>query len=141
MRIAEFAQATGFAVDTLRYYEKIGLIEPPLRDSAGHRVYGPAELRWAEFLGRLKTTGMPISGMLAYARARAEGEVTTPERARMLREHRAEVARRVAELQDCLSVLDSKIASYEATMSDAKGPDHVAEHTGNTRRTRPQAAR
>ena len=140
MRIAEFARATGFPVDTLRYYEKIGLIDPPLRDSAGHRVYGDAELRWAEFLHRLRTTGMSISEMLAYARARAEGDATAPERAEMLRQHRAEVAARVADLQECLSILDTKIATYEAMMSDAKGPDHAAPDHRDQRGTRPQAA-
>lgn len=140
MRIAEFARATGFPVDTLRYYEKIGLIDPPLRDSAGHRVYGAGELRWAEFLHRLKTTGMSISEMLVYARARSEGDHTAPERAGMLRAHRAEVAARVAELQECLTVLDTKIATYEAMMSDAKGPDHDATHQRDQSGARPQAA-
>ena len=140
MRIAEFARATGFPVDALRYYEKIGLIAPPLRDSAGHRIYGAAELRWAEFLHRLRTTGMSISEMVAYARARSEGDATAPERAEMLRAHRAEVAARVAELQDCLSVLDTKIATYEAMMSATKGPDHGTSDTRDPGRARPQAA-
>ena len=62
------------------------------------------------------------------------------ERAEMLRQHRAEVAARVAELQECLSVLDTKIATYEAMMSDAKGPDHATSDTRDQSGARPQAA-
>lgn len=138
MRIKEFSEKTGFSEDTLRYYEKIGLIGRVLRDGAGHRVYRPDDLRWAEFLGRLKTTGMPIAGMLAYARARAAGDHTAAGRQAMLAAHRAEVAARVAELVDCLSVLDSKIATYQAMVSDAKGTTH---DPGNPARTRQAAAR
>jgi len=138
MRIKEFSEKTGFSEDSLRYYEKIGLIGRVMRDGAGHRIYGPDDLRWAQFLERLKTTGMPIAGMLAYARARAAGDSTAAERREMLVNHRAEVAARVAELQDCLSVLDTKIAGYEAMMSDVKGPSH---DTGNPPRTRKTAAR
>ena len=83
---------------------------------------------------------MSISEMLAYARARAEGDATAPERAEMLRQHRAEVAARVADLQECLSVLDTKIATYEAMMSDAKGPDHATSDTRDQSGARPQAA-
>lgn len=61
MRISEFAKETGFSEDTLRYYERIGLLGRVLRDGAGHRVYRAEDLRWAAFLARLKATGMPIA--------------------------------------------------------------------------------
>lgn len=142
MQISDFAARTGFSEDTLRYYEKIGLIGPVLRDSAGHRVYRDTDLRWAEFLGRLKATGMSIAGMRTYARARAVGDATTPARHAQLVAHRAEVAARIAELQDCLSVLDTKIATYAAAMSDAKGPTHdTDDDAGNAGGTRTAAAR
>lgn len=128
MQIKDFAAKTGFSEDTLRYYEKIGLLGPILRDSAGHRVYREADLTWAGFLARLKETGMPIAGMRAYARAREQGDVTAPARHAQLVAHRAGVASKIAELQDCLSVLDTKIATYAAMMSDAKGP---TDDTGN----------
>lgn len=128
MQISDFTAKTGFSEDTLRYYEKIGLLGPILRDSAGHRVYRETDLIWAGFLGRLKATGMPIAGMRAYARARAQGDQTVPERHAQLVAHRAGVVARIAELQDCLSTLDTKIATYAAMMSDAKGP---TDDTGN----------
>lgn len=124
MQISDFAARTGFSEDTLRYYEKIGLLGPILRDSAGHRVYREADLIWAAFLGRLKATGMPIAGMRAYAKARARGDVTLPERHAQLVAHRAQVAARIAELQDCLSGLDTKIATYRAMISEAKGREN-----------------
>jgi len=121
MRIRDFAKATGLSPDTLRYYEKIGLIAPPRRDSAGHRVYLQAELDWVAFLCRLRETGMSIAAMRRYAALRAQGDGTLAPRHAMLGAHRAEVAARIAALTANLSVLDSKIATYEAMMSDAKG--------------------
>lgn len=137
MRISEFSKETGFSEDTLRYYERIGLLGRILRDGAGHRVYRTEDLRWAAFLMRLKATGMPIAGMQAYAKARAAGDATLPERHAQLVVHRAEVAARLAELADCLSALDIKIATYEAMMRDVKGQTHDA---GNPTGARPPAA-
>lgn len=120
MQIGDFAARSGFSQDTLRYYERIGLIGPILRDGAGHRVYRPVDLVWAQFLARLKATGMPIAEMRRYARARAAGEATAPARQAQLIAHRAAVAARIAELQDCLTVLDTKIAVYAAMPSSER---------------------
>src|SRR6266508_4063295 len=58
--IAEVAGRSGLSADTLRYYEKIGLIEPPTRDPSGHRSYTEDDVAWVTFLLRLRSTGMPI---------------------------------------------------------------------------------
>lgn len=133
MRIKEFSDKTGFSADTLRYYEKIGLIAPPLRDSAGHRVYSQTDLVRAEFLHRLRSTGMPIAGMLDYARLRAEGDATAEARHDLLAIHREAVRAQVADLQETLSVLDTKLALYAAMMSDAKGQDDDNRNQTGTR--------
>ena len=112
MKIGAVARASGLSVHTLRYYERIGLSPGPARTIAGLRDYDGGILVWLEFLGRLKTTGMPIRDMLRYAQLRAAGPATEPERCRLLQAHRGRVRAHLADLHACLDVLDTKIAAY-----------------------------
>jgi DNA-binding transcriptional MerR regulator len=118
MKIGELARLSGLTSHTIRYYERIGLLPRAPRDRSNQRDYDGAILRWIEFLGRLKTTGMPIREMLVYARLRAEGASTTQERRALLERHRAGVRRRLSELQASLLVLDEKIAGYAGATED-----------------------
>jgi DNA-binding transcriptional MerR regulator len=111
--IAEAAARSGFSIDTLRYYEKIELIEPPERDAGGRRVYSEADLAWLGFLTKLRTVEMPVQAMVEYAALQRHGHRTVPQRAAMLREQRDAAAVRVAELQACIKLLDQKIEQYE----------------------------
>lgn len=124
MKIGDVAKRTGLSVHTIRYYERIGLIPVAAKDGSGQRMYGESIFPWIEFLGRLKTTGMPIKGMLRYARLRADGPATEPERCAMLVTHREAVRERVAELQACLLILDGKIADYSASMKRIEHAKH-----------------
>lgn len=121
--IAQAAERSGLSIDTLRYYERIGLVDPPARDSGGRRAYAEADLVWLEFLTRLRTTGMPIRMMREYAKLRHHGLATTSRRKQILLEHRASVRRHMEELSSCLDILDYKISNYEACeqrMDDAQ---------------------
>jgi DNA-binding transcriptional MerR regulator len=111
--IQEAAERTGLSAHTLRYYERIGLLEPPLRAAGGHRRYRERDVDWVIFLTRLRATGMPISGMLRYAELVREGPQTHPQRLALLEEHREAVADRIARLQRDLEVIDYKITSYQ----------------------------
>ncbi|GAA1278162.1 MerR family transcriptional regulator [Saccharothrix xinjiangensis] len=111
--IAQAAERSGLSIDTLRYYERIGLVDPPARDSGGRRTYSDEDLGWLVFLTRLRTTGMPIRMMREYAQLRHRGDATTSRRKQMLYEHRTSVRERIAELQSCLDVLEYKITHYE----------------------------
>lgn len=113
MRIGEMAAATGLSVDTLRYYERIGLLPRPARDGAGHRVYQARDLDWLQFLMRLRDTGMPLTEMRRYAALRAAGPATAPARRDLLAAHRAAVREKLARWTACLSVLDAKITAYD----------------------------
>ena len=115
MRIGGLAERSGLSAHTLRYYERIGLLPPAARDAAGRRSYDGSVLAWLEFLGRLKTTGMPLREMRRYAVLREQGVGTAPERRRLLEEHRERVHGHVEELQACLQALDAKIATYAET--------------------------
>lgn len=112
MKIGELAKRTGMTAHTLRYYEKIGLLPYASRDPTGKRDYDESILGWIEFLGRLKTTGMPIRNMLRYAELRSLGVGTETARRELLEEHRNQVRMHVTELQACLHILDIKIAGY-----------------------------
>jgi DNA-binding transcriptional MerR regulator len=112
MRIGELAAISGLSVHTIRYYERIGLMPAASRNGSRHRTYDPQTLVWIEFLGRLKTTGMPLREMLRYAKLRGLGAVSEAERKALLAAHRDEVRAHVDELMDCLAVLDAKIAGY-----------------------------
>ncbi len=112
MRIGELAAISGLSAHTIRYYERIGLMPAASRNGSGHRSYAPQTLAWIEFLGRLKTTGMPISEMLRYARLREVGAASEAERQALLVAHRQAVQAYVDELMTCLDVLDAKIAGY-----------------------------
>lgn len=112
MKISEVAERSGLSIDTLRFYEKIGLIEPPPRDDAGRRDYPQEVLGWLRFLHQLNATGMKQADRIRYARLRAQGPATYGIRREMLEAHRAEIARRLAELEDTLALMDRKVALY-----------------------------
>jgi DNA-binding transcriptional MerR regulator len=108
--IAQAAERSGLSIDTLRYYERIGLVEPPARDSGGRRSYSDDDLSWLEFLTKLRTTGMPIRMMREYAQLRGPG--TETRRMQILTDHRRDVLARIGELQSSLEALNYKISHY-----------------------------
>ena len=112
MKIGDLAKLSGLTTHTLRYYERIGLLPRVFRGSSKQREYDDTILPWIEFIGHLRTTGMPIRDMVRYAGLRSMGAESDAERRAILVEHRQHLRRHLAELQTCLSVLDSKIARY-----------------------------
>jgi DNA-binding transcriptional MerR regulator len=125
--IAQAAARSGLSIDTLRYYERIGLVEPPARDSGGRRDYSDEDLGWLAFLTRLRTTGMPIRMMREYAQLRHRGVGSTARRRQILVEHRAGVRDRIAELRSCLEVLDYKITNYESVERSLPMPAELSD--------------
>jgi DNA-binding transcriptional MerR regulator len=111
LSIAETAERTGVSAHTLRYYERVGLLDVA-RDPAGHRVYGAGDFARVVFLSRLRMTGMPIRALQRYVALVAEGEATVPERLAMLQEHRDAVRAQLQELVFALETVEFKIASY-----------------------------
>lgn len=137
MKIGELAKRSGLTAHTIRYYERIGLLPFADRDQSGLRDYDASILNWIEFLGRLKETGMPIREMLRYAALRERGVGTEAERRILLEQHRERVRTRLAELSDCLLVLDNKIAGYAGTTTRMKDYDAAPPE----RRRKPVGAR
>ncbi len=123
MKIGELAKRSGLSAHTIRYYEKIGLLPYADRDRSSQRDYDASILVWIEFLGRLKTTGMPIRDMLRYTALRERGDQTQAERCAMLEQHRESVRAHAKELAACLLVLDSKICGYIEQAQRINGND------------------
>ncbi|MGJ5176018.1 MerR family transcriptional regulator [Bradyrhizobium oligotrophicum] len=139
MKIGELARQSGLTPHTIRYYERIGLLPRADRDRQQQRDYDASILTWIEFLGRMKATGMPIRDMLRYAELRARGAATEPERRQLLERHRDAVRAQVAALQECLLVLDGKIAGYAG--SNERTNDHDASNAQPIHDDEPDAGR
>lgn len=131
MLIGDLAEKSGLSVDTLRYYEKIGLIPKAPRDGGGRRVYDAAMLRWIDFLDRLKATGMGIKDRLRYADLRDKGAASLTPRRQMLECHREKVAEDIARLTEMLGVLDDKIDLYRK-MEAGEPVDPLFENCART---------
>jgi DNA-binding transcriptional MerR regulator len=113
--IAEAADATGLTPDTLRYYERDGLMLQPVgRSATGHRRYVDSDLRWIDLLNCLRGTGMPIREVRRYADLVRQGDGTEQPRLDLLRAHRMQVLAQLAEVQEHLGAIDRKIGIYSA---------------------------
>lgn len=116
LSIQQAAVATGLSVHTLRYYERIGLLDPIRREDNLHRRFRQEDLLWIRFLLKLRSTGLPIRDMLRYAELRRQGNTQASVSARkaLLLQHTQTVQQTLAELQSNLHVLQQKIVMYDA---------------------------
>ncbi|MGY8820565.1 MAG: MerR family transcriptional regulator [Pseudomonadales bacterium] len=112
LSIQQFATRTGLSADTLRYYEKIGLLRHVARDASGFRVYGPRDLEWVGFILRLKDTGMALDDIIRYADLRERGESTLAARQALLEVHAAKLQDRLERDREHLTALQAKIELY-----------------------------
>lgn len=129
LSVSEVSRRLGLSVDTLRYYEKIGLIRAIHRTPSGRRAYAPADLAWLEFILRLRETGMPIRTMCHYAELRAQGDATLAARRELLERHAGTVCQEVARLEQHLARIQDKVALYrtlEQQESDVMAPSSTA---------------
>lgn len=112
LTIEQVAEHIRLSAHTLRYYERIGLLDPVARATSGHRRYAAKDLAWLEFLTRLRTTGMPIRHMQEFAELRRRGDATIAERRVLLEAHQRAVQAHIAELQYNLEAIMVKIQDY-----------------------------
>src|ERR1700736_2913268 len=112
--IAEVADKTGVSAHTLRYYERIGLLEVG-RKASGHRRFSEHDLDRVVFIGRLRATAMPIRDIQRYFALVAGGPSTEDERLALLEAHRRIVRYRLHDLESALDAIDHKIAYYSGS--------------------------
>lgn len=114
---AEAAERSGFSLDTLRYYERIGLLTDVTRATSGHRRFSPDDLSWLTVLRCLRDTGMPIADMRRYAElARDQGPDSLRDRIALLEKHDTAVNERIALLERQRSHLRDKIDHYRSVL-------------------------
>ena len=113
MKIAAVSERYGLSLDTLRYYERIGLIQPVNRSASGIRDYTEIDLRRVEFIKCMRSAGLPIETLIEYVGLVQHGDDTIGARKEILKEQRALLRGRMKEMQKTLDLLDHKIEVYE----------------------------
>ncbi|HEY3631149.1 MAG TPA: MerR family transcriptional regulator [Jatrophihabitantaceae bacterium] len=108
----QVADKTGFSLDTLRYYERIGLLDGIARTPGGRRTFTDDDLGWLDVLRCLRDTGMPIAQMLRYAELCRAGEETFAERIELLEQHDRAVEAQIATLRAQQEHIRGKIKYY-----------------------------
>jgi DNA-binding transcriptional MerR regulator len=116
MNIKEAATASGLSVDTIRFYEKSGMVPPVSRDARGWRRFDAGAVEWLRNLERLRATGMPMADMRRFAVLVHTTNAATPgaasERLAILSRHAERLAARRREVEACQVYLDHKISVY-----------------------------
>ena len=113
MTIAEASKKYQLTADTLRYYERIGLIPPVPRTKGGFRDYDEDSCRWIELMKCMRSAGVQIEALTEYVRLFRQGEDTAQARRELLVRQRDQLAARIAEMQRSLDKLNEKIAMYD----------------------------
>lgn len=113
MTIAEVSRKYDLSQDTLRYYERIGLIPGVKRSRGGIRDYAEEDCRWIEFAKCMRGAGLSIEVMVEYLALFEQGDGTIEARKELLIEQRTQLAARIEEMKQTLQRLDRKILMYE----------------------------
>ncbi|MFC1411818.1 MerR family transcriptional regulator [Streptacidiphilus sp. N1-12] len=112
---AQAAERSGFSLDTLRYYERIGLLDTVERAPSGHRRFTEQDLQWLGILRCLRDTGMPIADMRRYAElARSEEPHSLTERIALLEDHDRGIEEQIALLRAQQLHLRGKVQYYRS---------------------------
>lgn len=113
MKIAEVSELYSISLDTLRYYERIGLIPPVHRNESGIRDYNELDLRRVDFIKCMRSARLPIEVLIEYVGLVQQGDKTIETRKEILKEQRELLAARMQEMQKTLDILNHKIEVYE----------------------------
>ena len=120
MTIAEVSRKYDISADTLRYYERIGLIPPVPRTRGGLRDYGEESCGWIQLMKCMRAAGVQIEALIEYVDLFQQGDATLDARKSLLVEQRDQLVSRMAEMQASLDLLNQKIARYEQGMMTAE---------------------
>ena len=120
MTIAEVSRKYDISADTLRYYERIGLIPPVPRTRGGLRDYGEESCGWIQLMKCMRAAGVQIEALIEYVDLFQQGDATLDARKALLVEQRDQLVSRMAEMQASLALLNQKIDRYEQGMMTAE---------------------
>ena len=113
MTIAEVSKKYELSADTLRYYERIGLVPPVPRNKSGIRDYDTESCQWVELMKCMRSAGVQIEALIEYVALFQQGDETIGARKALLIEQRDQLVERMAEMQRSLDRLNDKIQRYE----------------------------
>lgn len=113
LTIQQVAKITELSVHTLRYYERIGLLNSVNRTTNGYRLYDSTNIAWIEFLNRLRETGLSIHQMQEFSTLRNLGATTISDRRLLLKQHSQMVKNQITKLEQNLIVVEDKIRHYK----------------------------
>lgn len=113
MTIAEVSRQYNLTPDTLRYYERIGLIPAVKRTAGGIRNYTEGDCRWVEFVKCMRGAGIQVEALIEYVALFQQGDSTTEARKQILLEQRAQLLVRMEEMKRTLERLNAKIERYD----------------------------
>ena len=113
MTITEVSKKYGLSADTLRYYERVGLIPTVNRNKSGIRDYTQEDCYWVEFIKCMRGAGLPIEVLIDYVTMFQQGDSTVDERKALLIDQRRALAEKIEEMNKTLERLDYKIDLYE----------------------------
>ena len=113
MTIKEVSEKYEISQDTLRYYERVGMIPPVTRTASGIRDYQESDLGWVELAKCMRSAGLPVEAMIEYVKLTQEGDATIPARLRLLKEQRESLLEQKEKINATLERLNYKIGRYE----------------------------
>jgi len=114
MKIQEVSEKYSLSADTLRYYERVGLIPPVTRTMSGIRDYSDLDVRRVEFIKCMRSAGLPIEVLIDYMELVQQGDSTNEARKDILKEQRDQLIARMTEMQKTLDLLNHKIQIYKS---------------------------
>lgn len=120
MMIAEVCEKFDLSQDTLRYYERIGLLPHVNRNKNGIRNFTDEDCRWVEFIKCMRSAGLPIEVLIEYVTLFQQGDETAEARKELLIEQRKQLMIRMEDMKKTLERLDGKIARYEQAVVGAE---------------------
>ena len=113
MKISEVSEQCDISADTLRYYERIGLLPPVNRSDSGIRDYSELDVRRVEFIKCMRSAGLPIEVLIEYYGLVQQGDQTMEARKAILINQREQLVAKMAEIQKTIDLVDHKLAVYE----------------------------
>ena len=113
MTIREVSEKYEISQDTLRYYERVGMIPTVTRTAGGIRNYSEEDLRWVSLAKCMRSAGLPVEAMIEYVRLFQEGDSTISARLQLLTDQREVLLEQHRQIEETLNRLNYKISRYE----------------------------